>query len=171
MRKQVNPHCQEGDKSRNPTVIPKKCYFHALFSKGQQHIIFSSYRRQGAWQVNKKDLVPVCRAWSFQGYRQYSLLTAKVRKKNKTKPTHCTFSLATAAALPHQYCLQYQWSLIFIPLNYMPGCPLLKAIASYESCICGGEARSAVPAAGWMPCRWVCRAGVSWFPAPATFAG
>lgn len=96
--------------------------------------------------------------WVFQGYRQCSLVTTKVRRKTKTKPTCCTFCLAAAASLPHHSHLQAQGCLSLMPLLRVQSWPLLRA--AFE-----GD-RHNPPS---LPCWWLCGAGGadSWLLLPS----
>lgn len=98
------------------------------------------------------------RPWVFQEYRQSSLVTTKVRRKTKTKPTCCTFLPAVAASLLHHSHLQAQGCLSFMPLLNVPSWPLLRA--AFE-----GD-RHNPPS---LPCWWLCGAGGagSWLLLPS----
>lgn len=119
-----------------------------------RHRFFNLYKRQGTWQISKKDLVPEC----SRGAGNAALVTAKVRRKTTTKPTRCTFSLAAAASLPHHSHLQAQGCLSFMALLSVPGWALLRA--AFE-----GD-RHNPPS---LPCWWVCGAGGadSWLLLPS----
>lgn len=119
-----------------------------------RHRFFNLYKRQGTWQISKKDLVPEC----SRGAGNAALVTAKVRRKTTTKPTRCTFSLAAAASLPHHSHLQAQGCLSFMAPLSVPGWALLRA--AFE-----GD-RHNPPS---LPCWWVCGAGGadSWLLLPS----